>query len=58
MVMSSPKNSENGDVMTKNSENDDVIARKWSFLVIGAEGAENFFGPIPNFGLGGGRFLV
>ena len=37
------KNSENGDVMTKNSENDDVIARKWSFLVIGAEGAEKFF---------------
>ena len=37
------KNSENGDVMTKNSENDDVIARKWSFLVIGAEGAGNFF---------------
>ena len=43
MVMSSPKNSENGDVMTKNSENDDVIARKWSFLVIGTEGAEKNF---------------
>ena len=37
------KNSENDDVITKNSENDDVIARKWSILVIGAEGAGKFF---------------
>ena len=47
------KNSENGDVMTKNSENDDVIARNGHFWSSAPKAPKIFFGPIPNFGLGG-----